>query len=640
MKNTFLIMLLLFSADGAFCFSGKGSGIVDDPYQISNIAEFQEIEDDLTASYILINDIDASETKTWNIGKGFDPLGSPEGSMCFTGRLDGNNFSIRNLSINRPMEMDLGVFYCISNGAEIMNLSILDAEVTGAKNTAIFSSIITASQNAEVNIQNCHVSGSLSGQVFIAGFCYKISSAANGKIYISDCSSDCNIVGNVRIGGFCNWVSSGNGDASLTRIQDCIARGRVEGVYQVGGFCSWNISYDGTSEIEGCISETEVNCYRLGGGFCAMNETSGYGRAVINQCVSKGNVIVSDDADIKSDYWFGGFAGRNQCRGNDSTSAVAEITECSSEGYVKGLKYTGGFVGDMLSMSGGTSLISKCLSTGRVEGLSFSGGFCGMAFDPSSFPDELNKIIISECFSTGDVSSNGAELRNTGGFIGKAKSYTKVENCYSKGRVSGIENTAGFCGMIDEYASIRNCYSIGSVTGEDNTGGFCGFSENIGQINDSYWDIESSGVSFSSGGTGRTRSEMMIKASFENWDFEEIWCLSEGKSYPKLKAIEDCDPASTDSEGSENINISIYPNPFSQFLFINYELRMADNVTFSLYNVLGNKAAVLFEGYKKAGRHQGVFNVGNTHACSLRAGVYFLRIEAGGEAASQLIIKN
>ena len=44
----------------------SGDGTASDPYEITNLAELQSINDDLDAHYILMNDINASETESWN----------------------------------------------------------------------------------------------------------------------------------------------------------------------------------------------------------------------------------------------------------------------------------------------------------------------------------------------------------------------------------------------------------------------------------------------------------------------------------------------------------------------------------------------------------------------------------------------
>ncbi|MFW3145321.1 MAG: hypothetical protein ACMUIE_00735, partial [Thermoplasmatota archaeon] len=66
---------LSISTDVSASFAG-GSGTLSDPYQISNVTQLQNMSSDLNAHYILINNINASDTINWNGGLGFDPIGN------------------------------------------------------------------------------------------------------------------------------------------------------------------------------------------------------------------------------------------------------------------------------------------------------------------------------------------------------------------------------------------------------------------------------------------------------------------------------------------------------------------------------------------------------------------------------------
>ena len=80
-----------------------GNGTAENPYQISNVSQLQNMSADLRAHYTLINDIDASETASWNGGAGFTPIspdtypGQGYGATPFEGSLEGQGFSISNL---------------------------------------------------------------------------------------------------------------------------------------------------------------------------------------------------------------------------------------------------------------------------------------------------------------------------------------------------------------------------------------------------------------------------------------------------------------------------------------------------------------------------------------------------------------
>ncbi len=67
-----------------------------------------------------------------------------------------------------------------------------------------------------------------------------------------------------------------------------------------------------------------------------------------------------------------------------------------------------------------------------------------------------------------------------------------------------------------------------------------------------------------------------------------------------------------------------YPNPFNPSTRIVFELPQAADVTINLYNVLGQKVAVLLNEHKAAGYHSVNFN-----AAHLSAGIYYYEINAG-----------
>ncbi len=68
-----------------------------------------------------------------------------------------------------------------------------------------------------------------------------------------------------------------------------------------------------------------------------------------------------------------------------------------------------------------------------------------------------------------------------------------------------------------------------------------------------------------------------------------------------------------------------YPNPFNPTTIIKYELPKSGLVSLSIYNILGQKVATLFNGFQKSG----VYKV-NFDASKLASGVYLYRLEANG----------
>jgi len=124
----FTVSAFLVPAGGAWAGEGGAGGrqaiLIHDVYELQNISL------DLNASYALANDIDASATKNWNLGKGFQPLGTTADE--FTGTLDGKGHNITGLYINRPDEDHIGLIRMAHRASGfIRNICLIDVDITG-----------------------------------------------------------------------------------------------------------------------------------------------------------------------------------------------------------------------------------------------------------------------------------------------------------------------------------------------------------------------------------------------------------------------------------------------------------------------------------------------------------------------------
>ena len=68
-----------------------------------------------------------------------------------------------------------------------------------------------------------------------------------------------------------------------------------------------------------------------------------------------------------------------------------------------------------------------------------------------------------------------------------------------------------------------------------------------------------------------------------------------------------------------------YPNPFNPETKISYSVPRNSFVTLKVYNILGQKVATLFEGFRDTGSYTEIFN-----AQDLTSGIYFYKMEAQG----------
>ncbi len=67
-----------------------------------------------------------------------------------------------------------------------------------------------------------------------------------------------------------------------------------------------------------------------------------------------------------------------------------------------------------------------------------------------------------------------------------------------------------------------------------------------------------------------------------------------------------------------------YPNPFNPGTVISYQLPLSSNVTLEVYDILGNKIAVIVNEFKEAGNYEISFD-----AEGLSSGIYFYSLHAG-----------
>ena len=89
-------------ASGQGCYDGacqiKGDGSLSNPFRIYTCSNLQNITNNLGSNYILAKDINCSDSKNWNGGAGFIPVGSL--ANPFRGLLNGDGHAINGLYIN------------------------------------------------------------------------------------------------------------------------------------------------------------------------------------------------------------------------------------------------------------------------------------------------------------------------------------------------------------------------------------------------------------------------------------------------------------------------------------------------------------------------------------------------------------
>jgi len=300
------------------------------------------------------------------------------------------------------------------------------------------------------------------------------------------------------------------------------------GVFDGDGFIILNLTVDHNDTAhnflglfgynEGSIINVSVKNCNIRGAFSSeyVGGISGINNGLVSNCYVSGS--------IRGGAQIGGLVGENSSGGN--------ISNCSVKAIINGQTLAGGLVGD------NQGNINKCFSDGTVygNGSNAIGGLVGRSNNN-----------VSSCYSTSNViCSQGWWV---GGLVGW--NVNLISNCYSTGSVSGEGCVGGLVGWnASSNSNVSHCYSTGDVIGNSTVGGIVGTNDGgvigvDGVFTDSFWDIESSGLTDGDGGidpdplgiTGKTTKEMKQKSTFTNWDFTETWGIEDNQTYPFLRMV-------------------------------------------------------------------------------------------------------
>ncbi len=202
-----------------------GSGTLADPYIIWDVNDLQAMENDLTAYYELGQDIDASATVGWNAGLGFLTLGGWAG-IPFTGQLDGKWHKVTGLYFNvLGFPRYAGLFYEISAGSTVQNLSLEDVNIAGSSN-----SCGAFGKKNDGTLEKCYATGEIVADTAECGGLIQENSGIIRKCYSE-----------VNVDNYAGGVHGHGGDAgglvcdNSGDIIDCYARGSVRAYGYAGG---------------------------------------------------------------------------------------------------------------------------------------------------------------------------------------------------------------------------------------------------------------------------------------------------------------------------------------------------------------------------------------------------------------------
>jgi len=388
------------------------------PIVITTPEQLDEVRDNLSAHYMLGNDIDLTDYLApggagyakW-AASGWQPIG--DSSQYFTGSFDGNGYKITGLWIDRSNEDYVGLFGNIYT-ATIKNLGV-EITAAGVNGHQFVGGLVGFQENS--NIINSYATGNISGNYDVGGL---VGLQNFGSIETSYAMGD--VSGNEGVGGL---VSNQNNSS----ITNSYTIGNASGTSYVGGLVGLQ---QANSSITNSYATGDVRGDKhYVGGLVGLQRDSS---SIINSYSTN---------DVSGDSAVGGLVGYQL--------GSSSITNSYVTGDVSGYWHVGGLAG----AQDNSSSIEDCYATGDVRGGNRVGGLVGFQWDGS----------ITNCYATGDV-RGGNRVGSLVGWQGNSN----ITNSYSTSDVSGDSAVGGLVGYQEGDSTITNSYRYAGVTVTDSNG--------------------------------------------------------------------------------------------------------------------------------------------------------------------------
>jgi filamentous hemagglutinin family protein len=482
---------------GTFLRVVAGDGSSGNPYQISDLFGLQGVEGFLSDDFELANNIDATQSATFNGNAGFIPIGSS--LSPYGGTFNGQGFAINNLTINQS-GTNIGLFGA-SDGT-IENVALTNENVTD--NGQIAGGLVGSNLGFIGNSSSSGTITDIGGtNVMLGGVAGYNDGSISGSSSVDTVSLTGSSGGIDYVGGLI-----GEND-SLGSIDQSSAGGSVsfqpstgEGI--AGGLVGLNYGAISTGDATGNVSDNTPMALSYLGGLVGENGVEAHSGQIasISDSIATGTVTASAGYPT-----IGGLVGANdgEISGSDATGAV---TDASSNDSVQ---FVGGLIGD----SDSNSSVFGCYSTGAVTNSSIANGVeiggligsssglvddsysTGSLIDSGPGEDQVGGLIGDSAgsvlldYSTSSIVLNGGGNNTVGDLVGIAGS--TVDDSYATGAIdvqSGGRNVIGeLVGRTTDTGVISTCYAYGNVTdggtaGGSTLGGLVG--TNQGSITNSY----------------------------------------------------------------------------------------------------------------------------------------------------------
>ena len=473
------------------------TAFADDSSVIRTREDLVKINDNLSGSYVLANDIDLGDENFVSIGTADTP---------FTGELDGAGHSIMNFTYITPGSNTYPVeaaMFAATSGASIHDLTMsnVDIDVTALKNKNNAYVGVLSLNDTSSEFHNIKISGTIRAKaddVRVGGLICNAEGTEVDEVHndmdmkliasslinkaggiiavtkgcmISNCSMNGSITdeeSHTKAGGIAGTMALNSKET--TEIINCNNYADITAHYSGGiiaGCTSFEVKFGelGDGQIgdwqigDGQIGDWQIGDGQIGDGQIGIKETD-IGKLSVDQCTNEGCLtgVKSKIRSIAIEGEAAGIVATSLCD-PDST-----ITNCSNNGTVSGDGcdvYGIGYAGS----------ISNCVNNGTLTGENVKGIGTGV----SSISDCINNAEVTgsdeaygigigkdftDCINYGDV-TQADRSRTTGTASGICLDALNIIRCFNYGKIEG--NTA--CGIAKSTTDeLSECFNSGCVT--------------------------------------------------------------------------------------------------------------------------------------------------------------------------------
>jgi len=393
---------------------------------IMNATHLNAIRNNLTGNFTLGANIDLSSFNNWI------PI------PTFQGTLDGNGFTISNLSISTTHTTGTGLFANIGANGTVRNLNLANVNVVGG----VAGSLAGISSGT---ITNVHVLSGTVGRATsdeVGGIVGRVTGSSR---IITNSSNHARVQGNDIVGGIGGWVSTAQFVNITGTLAELTNHGEISGTGSVGGIFG-RISAGG-GIVNGVWAEVTFNLL--------INHGNVSGTA--NQV---GGIIGRLWTNATANAVYGGNAhGRHR---------PFRITNSQNHGNITGANFVGGILGNGTpnqEVQVAHTLLQNVYNSGLITGVNDVGGLAG------------GVGTIWDSNNSGNIVGTGINAGGLAGFLRRGNPNLAGSASINTGNVQGHTRVGGLFGRVsmrDWQYHLENLTNEGTVTGHTEVGGIAG----------------------------------------------------------------------------------------------------------------------------------------------------------------------